>query len=88
MEGQSTKEKERSAMKKVLPFEYPPITSYTNLANSLGILWPDKDRALPWFCDHFIQLAITHQEQNRIGAGDFYDDFTGEEIPFMRRCRF
>lgn len=54
-----------------LPVEEPPITSYPTIANTLSILWPHRDKVLPWLSDHFIQLIIRPNHES--AQGDYYD---------------
>lgn len=54
-----------------LPVEYPPITSFPPIANSLSILWVNKERIIPWVSDHYIQLVI--RPYHTITQADFYD---------------
>lgn len=58
-------------MKVCLPVEYPPITSFPAIANSLSILWANEDKIIPWISDHYIQLMI--RPHNPSTQSDFYD---------------
>lgn len=71
-----------------LPVEYPPITSFPYIANSLSILWVKKDKVLPWICDRYIQLVI--RPHHSLTRSDFYenadtDNFVlpGNYCPFL-----
>lgn len=54
-----------------LPVVYPPITSFPAIANSLSILWVNKDKILPWVSDRYIQLVI--RPYHHLTRADFYD---------------
>ncbi len=69
-------------MKKILPVEYPPITSYISIAHMLSALWPLKEVIMPWFCQQYIQLASTKR------FGHFYDCVYDEMVPFPVKCPF
>ncbi len=58
-------------MRKILTLEYPPVTSYPSIANILSMVWPIKDKAIVWFCDHFIQLVF--RPKHKYSFLDFYD---------------
>lgn len=71
-----------------LPVEYPPITSFPYIANSLSILWVNKDQVLPWICDRYIQLVI--RPHHPITRSDFYENadmdnyiLPGNYCPFL-----
>lgn len=67
-------------MQKILPVEYPPITSYPMIATLFSILWPHKDQVFPWIYDHFIQLvAIRNNALKRAIMNTFY-----EAVPVQR----
>lgn len=59
-------------MKVLLPIEQPPITSYPFIANSLSVLWGQRDKTLSWICNHFIQL--TYRKDHPDAIADFYDN--------------
>lgn len=68
-----------------LPVEYPPITSFPYIANSLSILWVNKDKVLPWICD---QLVI--RPEHPLTRSDFYENadtdnyiLPGNYCPFL-----
>lgn len=58
-------------MKKIIPLAEPPITTYPSIANVLSLLWNQKEKIIPWFSDHFIQLIVRPYHENTYG--DFYD---------------
>lgn len=71
-----------------LPVEYPPITSFPAIANSLSILWVNKDKTLPWISDRYIQLII--RPHHPLTRSDFYDQadtdnfiISGHGCPFI-----
>ncbi len=75
-------------MQTCLPVEYPPITSFPAIANSLSILWVNRDNVLPWISDHYIQLLI--RPHHPLTRSDFYDQAdidnfitTGNHCPFI-----
>ena len=57
---------------KILPVEYPPITTYPIIANIFAVLWHKKEQVLPWFADHYIQLHATGHEGGAMWF-NFYD---------------
>lgn len=69
-------------MKKILPNEYPPITSYTSIAHVLSALWPLKEVMMPWFCQQYIQLVSTKE------FGHFYDCTHDYMMSFPVECPF
>ena len=69
-------------MKKVLPVEYPPITSYISIAHTLSALWPYKEIIMPWFCQQYIQLVSTKD------YGHFYDSVSDNTLSFPVQCPF
>lgn len=58
-------------MKKVLLLTQPPITTYPEIANILSLLWDRKERIIPWWSDHFIQIIV--RPDNPYTNGDYYD---------------
>lgn len=75
-------------MQVCLPVEYPPITSFPFIANSLSILWVNKDKVLPWISDRYIQLVI--RPSHPLTQSDFYDQaetdsyiLPGHSCPFI-----
>jgi len=59
-------------MSKLLPLEYPPITSYPIIANIFTVLWSRKNQILPWLADHYIQLHATWHSYGGMWF-NFYD---------------
>jgi hypothetical protein len=71
-----------------LPVKDPPITSFPEIANSLSILWVNKEKILPWISDHYIQLMI--RPQHPLTRSNFYDQadtdnyiIPGNSCPFL-----
>ncbi len=58
-------------MRKVLLMTQPPVTTYPEIANILSLLWDRKERIIPWFSDHFVQLVV--RPDNPYTYGDYYD---------------
>ena len=56
---------------KVMELTKPPITTYPSIANVLSLVWDKNEAAMPWFCDHFIQLIVRPNHADTFG--DFYD---------------
>lgn len=63
---------------KILPFGYPPITTYTHHAHLLSILTNYKS-AYPWIYSNYIQLYIN--KDYTYSWGDFYFPFPYELRP-------
>ena len=74
-------------MKKLIPTDIPPITSYPMIANMLIFLWPHKEKIMPWFCDHYIQLVIKTDDYESDWA-NFYDGLHIDNILPAEYCPF
>lgn len=66
--------------KKILPMNYPLITSYPNHANLLSILSGNEEN-LSWFYNFYLQLSF---RQGRDALLDFYIANNG--IPILKYC--
>jgi len=79
-------------MMKMIPFHYPPITSYPVIANNLGILWSYKKEVLPWFADHFIQLVAEDTpnilNNNEYDLISFYEGVNPDNNMAFNDCPF
>lgn len=73
-------------MSKILDVVAPPITSYTEIANLLSVLWLDQDRVLPWLTDHFVQLCAYRRSDRDIYIGNFLDDVCPYDICLYQIC--
>lgn len=65
-------------MSYILPVVYPPITSFPDVAQTLSILFTEKERVLPWFMTHYMQLTALHPDNcipDTMNLGSFLDCF-------------
>lgn len=87
-------------MKKILPIQMPPITTFPAIANLFAILWTQEKRVLPWVADHYIQLVVKNAEFGTDSDwANFYDNSGNDDIdpraiiPFLsyqwmdRKCK-
>jgi hypothetical protein len=72
------KKDSKELIKKVLPVNYPMITSYTQHAHLLSIL-SNYECTYPWIYSNYIQLYINEDYKNN--WGDFYFPFPYELRP-------
>ncbi len=71
-------------MIKLLPVEYPPLTTNPSTAHSLSILWPRKEEIMPWFCGRFLQLVYA----DPVKMGFLLEELDENQISFPIDCPF